>query len=123
MEELQQAIFNFFSQFGVPAFLDNYALDFTQMPYITFNFNSPEFSEGMLMNARVWSRSMSFREVLRISDQIRNSIPHGGVILTLNNNKGAVVLYRENPFFQYQPSDEQIIKIGYFNILIKSYQF
>jgi len=123
MEELQKSIFEFFSQFGIPVFIDGYAKNSDQMPYITFNFSSPEFFDEMLMSARIWSRSSSFREVLNISDRIRNSISNLGAILKLDNDKGAVILYRESPFFQYQNSDEQIIKIGYLKMLIKSYQY
>lgn len=121
--ELQKALFEFFSSFGVPCYLDGFAGVETPFPYITFNLTDTPLAIPTLMPVRVWSKSPSFVEVLGIVDKIKLKINENSYKITMDNNKGYIVLNKGLPFFQYQPDDDptQLLKIAYINIMITVY--
>lgn len=114
-----QALYTFFSSFGLPAYEENsiYSPDVAPtMPYITYSVNTDSFGGGDIgLTCSVWYRSTSWKDLESKADEIAKKIGYGGIILTIDN--GYIWLKRGSPFTQSMgdPSDD-LVKRKYINI-------
>lgn len=92
MIQATTALYDFFSSFGIPAYVTDNIPDNVKMPYITYDIiDLKPLARGML-NASVWYRDTSFSSVIAKVDQIKAAIGTG---ISLKTESGSVILKQE----------------------------
>ena len=96
---IEQAIHMFWSSFGLTAYDENSVPDNAKLPYITYSVNVGDIISGpVTMQASLWYRSMSWKEITEKSEEIRNHLGIGGVMI--EHDDGAIWIKRGNTFAQ-----------------------
>ena len=96
---IEQAIHNFWSSFEWPAYDENSVPDNSELPYITYSVNVGDITSGpVTTQASLWYRSMSWKEITEKSEEIRNYLGIGGVMI--EHDDGAIWIKRGNTFAQ-----------------------
>lgn len=116
MKNTAKALYNFFSSFGLEAYVEYSPDKDAQLPYITYQLVEPDWRDNATLYARVWYRSTSYVEINTKVDQIRAAIGEG---LSLPTEDGAVYLTKGTPFAQNMPMEgDSTLKVVYllFNI-------
>ena len=54
MTNTAKALYQFFSGFGIPAYVEYAPPDNAQLPYITYQLIEPDWDDGGTFYARVW---------------------------------------------------------------------
>ena len=75
-----QAVYNFWSSFGIPAYEENSVPDLKDLtfPYITYQARASAFDYNASGNASIWSRNTSWTEADGLSDMIMTRLQDGG---------------------------------------------
>lgn len=112
----EQAIHSFWSSFGIPAYDANTVPDDAVMPYITYSVATGALEDVLLLNASIWYRSTSWRDVAEKTKQIAEYVGAGGHKL-MRVDGGYLFLTQGSPFSQRMPdqSDDMIRRV-YINI-------
>lgn len=124
------ALQTFFSGFGLPAFPENAVPDTlydadagaevsVEPPYITYELREPEPGEKSSLTARVWYIDTDYTAICTKVDEIKAAIGRG---VSISVNGGAVWLWRDDQFCQFQPADEPKLKIAYLMLIIGAYK-
>ncbi len=72
-----QAIYQFWSSFGIPAY-DAYSVpDDAQMPYITYEESTASFDQPISLTGMIWYHSESWREISQKADEIAQAVAVG----------------------------------------------
>lgn len=96
---IEQAIHKFWSSFGLTAYDENSVPDNAKLPYITYSVNVGDITSGpVTTQASLWYRSMSWKEITEKSEEIRNHLGIGGVMI--EHDSGAIWIKRGNTFSQ-----------------------
>lgn len=77
-----QALYAFWSGFGVPAYEENSVPSGSSRPnypYITYEASVSPFDSDVLLAASIWTRSTSWEEADRIADMVEAKIKDGYV--------------------------------------------
>ena len=119
MDSIEQALYSFFSSFGVPAYEENSVPDNADLDYWTYELKEPEPGENCSLAARYWSDSTSFEKTIAMKAALKEKIKDGYAIPV---GDGAIWIWPDNPFYQNQPSDEPKLKIGYFLLVLGGYK-
>lgn len=126
MIDVMEALHQFWSQFGIPAFVEGTVPDEmpngnggtvkVEMPYITYHVAIPEWKNSASTYARIWYRSTSFNGLFRKVAQISNAIGEG-ISIPLDN--GCLVLFKDSLFCQYMPdeTDDANVKTAYLSLV------
>jgi len=127
MTDVATALYEFWSGFGIPAFVEGTVPDKipdsqgnmhpVTMPYITYRLAKPDWITPVSMYARLWYRSTSFRDINAKVDEIEAEIDAGAVIPL---DKGTIWLYKESPFAQFMEDDDPDIKCIYLNLSMQA---
>lgn len=117
-----QALYQFFSSFGIPAYEENafYASDIVpDFPYITYNIQTSAFNEGEItLNPSVWYRETSLEKLEQKEKEIASAIGMGGVQIACED--GFIWIKRGSPFCIHMGDDsDKFIKRLYFNIIVE----
>ena len=113
-----QALYTFFSGFGIPAYAENTVPDDAALPYITFPLREPEWNRKQTFYAIVYDRSKdSNLSVLSKADEIVREIA-GGIELTCDG--GYIVLWPETPLIQAMAPDSDV-RAAYINLSMNAY--
>ena len=118
MTNVAKALYEFWSSFGLPAYVEDTVPDDANLPYITYRLVVPDWRDSAMTYARVWYRSTSFTAISAKVDEIDAAIGEG---ISIPTNGGAVYLSKGSPFQQYQSmSDDGMLKVIYLNIIINA---
>lgn len=117
---INAGVFNFFSQLGVPVYMENRVPQGATMPYLTLTFTTDEMGADNIVSGRIWSNSTSVIEVNSISDSLYTLIGDG-TRFTINNEGGSLVFYKGSPFIQPYYDEMDTIQCNYFNVIMKIY--
>ena len=120
MLDTAAALYTFFSSFGLPAYVENTVPDNAALPYITYQLREPAPGERSSLTARVWYLDTSLKAITQKVDEIKNALRNGA---SLPVETGAVWLWADNNFCQFQPPDEPNLKIAYLMLIIGAYKF
>lgn len=108
MTDTAKALYQFFSGFGIPTFVE-YNIpekmpDGTPVtpPYITYQVIEPDWPDNGTLYARLWYRGTTYRDINAKTDEIKAAVG-GGV--TLPTDSGCVFLTKGTPFAQEQPTE------------------
>ena len=112
--DAEQAIHNFWSSFGIPAYDENSVPDDANLPYITYSISFDGFDYAVNMTASVWYRSNLWSEVTDKAKQICNKITDGGIMLKTDN--GRVWLRKSTPVYYRVGEEDKAIKRIRFNV-------
>lgn len=86
MADKWNALQNFWSSFGLPAYDENIVPDNASMPYITYEASIGSFNEKITLLASVWYYSTSWAEISQKVNEIENYIG-GGVGVKYNSGR------------------------------------
>ena len=100
---IEQAIHKFWSSFDWPAYDENTVPDDATLPYITYSVIIGDYGSSITMQASLWYRSMSWKEITEKSDEIRNYLGMGGVMI--EHDSGAIWIKRGSTFAQRMSDD------------------
>lgn len=110
----EEALFNFWSSFGLPAYEENAIFsekDSPEFPYITYEVQTSDFGNEVSLTASLWYRSTSWLPAIHKKDEISSFIGMGGVTTPIDG--GCVWIKRGSPFAQQlgDSSDDMIKRI------------
>lgn len=104
-----QAIYDFFSSFGIPAYLESSVPETANFPYITYSLNTSTFTQEAPTNmvVNVFFRSKEADANAKV-EEISEAIGLNGLVLPCEDGK--VWLQRGNPWCQSMsdPVDDKI---------------
>lgn len=111
-----QALYNFFSGFGIPAYEENsiYAADTVlPLPYITYSVSIGEWLSGNIpISASIWYRSASWKDISNKADEISAVLENGGIQIPCDG--GYIWLKKSDGTFAQMmgdPSDKLIKRV------------
>lgn len=114
MSEVLQALYAFWAQFGLPAYLHDQVPADAVLPYITYTAVSGAAFSASVITAFAWYRggNETNTERRKMADAIAEAIPNRGALLELSGG-GFLVLDRGSDFqMTYQdPEDENVIAV------------
>ena len=76
-----EALYSFWSSFGIPAFEENSVPtgdDYPDYPYITYEVATGGFNSAISVNGYIWTRSNSWEEADEITEEIATRLKYGG---------------------------------------------
>lgn len=106
MTGLKQVLYQFWSQFGVPAYLADCVPSNAVLPYITYEVIQPALNGEAVLTAFNWHERDADGNVQRsaLMDDIAAAMPEGGLMLAVDN--GYVIIYRNDAGFQQDWQDD-----------------
>lgn len=114
MIEIMETLYEFWSQFGIPAYADDMVPEDAKLPYIRYSVAKAPLMGSSVVTAYNYhnARLMGNVERARLAGQIAEAIPQGGVKLLLKDG-GYLILHRGSDFqTPYRdPEDPNVIGI------------
>lgn len=106
-----EAIYSFYSGFGLPAYDENTVPEGSALPYITYSVSTDSIGNIVILSASLWYRSTSWGAIQDKADEIAAAIGYGGKIIKIDN--GYLWLVKGSPFAQRmsEPSDKMVRRI------------
>ena len=116
-----QAIFNFWSGFGLTAYDEHTVPDDAVMPYITYSMSAGALDDRLPLSASLWYRTSSWEAISKKADEIAEALGYSGIIQRIDD--GFVYIIRGAPFAQRMsdPEDSLIRRI-YINIVVEFFK-
>jgi len=111
------ALYDFFSGFDIPAYIQDNIPDNAKMPYITYELIEPEPLATALFHASVWYRSTNIAEIGAKVDEIKAAIGNG---VDLPTESGVVHIFREKngAFGKIMNDPDRETKRAYLSMMI-----
>lgn len=106
MTSLKQVLYQFWTQFGVPAYLADCVPSDAVLPYITYEVIQPALNGETVLTAFNWHERDADGNVQRsaLMDDIAAAMPEGGLMLAVDH--GYVIIYRNDAGFQQDWQDD-----------------
>ena len=109
------AIYQFWSDFGLPAYEENTVPTDAIFPYVTYQLVTDSFDREVAATASLWYRSESWTAINAKTEEISQKISRGGKIISCDG--GAIWIKRGQPFAQnMRDESDDLIKRKYLNI-------
>ena len=107
MTELAAALYDFWSGFGIPAYLQDNVPDDAVLPYITYELVRGDAMGATVLVAHNWHQKAAGGNAARheVMDAIARAIPSQGRRVPVGS--GFVMLYRNDATFQTDVADEE----------------
>lgn len=106
---LQQAIFNFWSGFGLTAYDETAVPDDAKFPYITYESVSDFWGASVAVTASLWYRSTKWKEVTEKEQEIAFILGRGGKLIRCD--EGGFWIKRAKPWAQrLTESEDRMIR-------------
>ena len=121
MRDTTKALYEFYSGFDLPAYVEGLVPDNAELPYITFDAVDSGISSPSLHHVRVWYPGTDNSLPSEKADDIIYAIADG---VRLVADTGIVVLYPGTPLVQLQTVDDgtdKYICCAYINLSAISY--
>lgn len=120
-----QAIHNFWSSFGLPAYDETDVPDKIynpstgeeeppQMPYITYHVGTDSLGATVSLYASLWYKSTSWAEISRKAEEIAQAIVKM-YPPSIQLDKGRLYIYKSTPFAQRMADPDETIRRIYLN--------
>lgn len=106
MTDLKKALYTFWTQFGVPAYLSDCVPDNAALPYITYDVTQPALNSAVVLTAYNWHQRAGGGNINRsaMMDAIADAIPVGGAMIRVGD--GYINIYRNDANFQMDWQDD-----------------
>ena len=119
MTNIAIALYNFFSGFGLPAYVEYAPPDDAELPYITYQLTDPDWRDNATFYARVWYRSTSYAQINAKVDEIAAAIGEG---LRIPTPGGTIWLNRGTPWAQNMRMEgDDTLKVAYLNFILNAF--
>lgn len=113
-----QALYNFWSGFGLDAYDEKSVPDEAQMPYITYETIIDDFDSPIASTANIFYRSSSWESASLKSMEIENAIGKGGKIIRFDG--GAFWIVKGHPFSQrLKDANDDMVRDVVINVMIE----
>lgn len=113
-----QAIHQFWSSFGLPAYDENTVPQNASMPRITYNVATDSLETVVNMSASLWYRSTSWQAITQKAAQIEKYLSRpGGKVIDIDIGK--VWIVKGSPFAQRMADPDDSIRRMYLNIQVE----
>lgn len=119
MTETARALNEFWSGFGMPAYMVGTVPAEQTLPYITYSLVETEPLEPATHYAQIWYRSTRNAELLAKVDEVKQIMRDDGVLIACNN--GHIALRPLSPFVQIMTDAQPEIRYAYLNMQINCY--
>lgn len=117
MKQAAKTLQDFWSAFGLPAFVEGYVPDDQALPYITYQLLKPYWKQQVSTYARVWYYDRSYVDITEKVNQIETVIGEG---ITLKSGDGFIFLAKDVNFCQFQPTDTEGLKVAYLQLILEA---
>lgn len=113
MRDIMAALHTFWSQFGIPAYVDDAVPFDAELPYIRFSVAKGPALDASILTAFNFHRLKLMGNVERaeVAERIAEAIPEQGVKIPLDNG-GFIILYRNSDFQTTYQDPEDLDVIG-----------
>lgn len=107
----EQALYNFWSKFSIPAYDELTTPNNAQTPYITYQTVTDSFGSVVSMTASIWYRGTSWLPITQKKKEIEEYLGLGGIFEPYD--EGALYITKGSPFAQRMEdtSDDSIRRI------------
>lgn len=118
LQDKAQALYNFWSSFGIPAYDTNAVPDEAVMPYITYDTATDSVGTDIPLNASAWYRDTSWASISQLADTVASKIGYSYYIASING--GYMIVKRNSVFAQRMsdPTDDSVRRI-LFSVLVE----
>ena len=113
-----KALEQFYSSFGLRAYLEDNVPDDVKRPYITYQLVETEWDQPATHYARIWYHDTGMAAILQVVDLVKDAISSGARIPC---EGGCVVIRQGTPFAQIQNEEDPADKYAYLNMQINCY--
>ena len=118
MTNTAQALYEFWSGFGIPAYTTGTIPEEVVTPYLTYSLVETEPYEPMQHIAQLWFRATDNAALLAMVDEIKAVIGTG---IRLYCEGGSVTLRPDSPYVQLMTDENPEIRRAYINMQINCY--
>lgn len=85
--------------------------------YIEYSANAGNFNTDFMQAITLYSISTSYSRLMDIVDDMENAITDNGAIISAD--WGYITIYKGSPFYQDKPDEDDNIRAGYVNMIIR----
>lgn len=85
--------------------------------YIEYSANMGNFNSDFIQAITIYSKSTAYTKVMEIVDKIESTITENGI--RVSSDWGYITIYKGSPFYQDKPDEDDTIRAGYVNLLIR----
>ena len=117
MNHIAEVLYQFWSSFGVSAYVEGYAPEDAGTKYITYSLVQPDWRTQGTHYARIWHRSPSYTEITQLAESISARIGEG---ISIPCGDGFICIFKDDYFIQFQPTDERDWKVAYLSLIIET---
>lgn len=110
-----QAIQNFWSGFGWPAYDENSVPEDAGYPRITYEVQTDSLDNIVLLSASLWDRSTSWEKISKKADQIASEIVHMSPP-AIRIAGGGLYISKGSPFASRMADEDDSVRRIYLNI-------
>lgn len=118
MKNTAQALYEFWSGFDIPAFVEGHVPEEAQLPYITYSLTETEPLEASSHYARLWYRDTGLGTMLTKVDEIKETVKQG---VTIPCTGGYVAIRPGSPLVQTMQDQDRTVQYAYFNLQLNCY--
>lgn len=114
----EQAIYDFMSSFGIPAYAATATPDQAEMPYITYELAMGDWDNPVSMSVNLWYRTDSEAIINAKAREVDYKLSNGGQKLYFEDSGGimrALWITKGTPFCQAVTDEDNSVKRRYFN--------
>ncbi len=104
----EQAIHQFWSSFGIPAYDENSVPDDAVLPYITYSVAVDGFDRPASLMGQIWYKDTSWQTITEKSEEIARRILNGGEMVHYDG--GAVWINSGTPLAQRVNTQDATLK-------------
>lgn len=110
-----QAIYQFLSGFGIPAYASTSVPDQAELPYITYEYYIGDIYSGdMMLEVNVWYRTESEAVINSKAREVKAAVPKN-----IKYDNGTLWIKRGSPLSFSVPNEDKSIKCKRVNLLIE----
>lgn len=113
MNDIMEALYTFWNQFGIPAYSDDMVPDDAKLPYIRYSVVRPSAMSASILTAYNFheKRLMGNVERIDIAGKIAEAIPEKGVKIPMGDGS-FIALYRNTDFQNLYKDPEDFNVVG-----------
>lgn len=85
--------------------------------YIEYSANMDNFNSDFIQAITIYSKSTAYTKIMEIVDNLESTITENGI--RVSSDWGYITIYKGSPFYQDKPDEDDTIRAGYVNLLIR----
>ena len=116
MNDIAKAFYDFWSSFGIPAYVEGYIPENAELPYLTYSLADTDWRFQTATYAQLWYRDTSLQSITAKAQEIREAIGEG---IMLDCANGFICIYKQATFVQmFSDEEDEQIKRAYISITV-----